>query len=1063
MISWTCVTNTVTVVLVLWCAKQAGGHNTNTHINNLSNLTPSEEHDGHSTPNNHNWRDNSEERKSSIFNVAAGIHQLSHSSRGKVYNSSHSPNDIATTTPTTVMVKNEERSKRDNLETPVGINANTLESSNLTASTFVNKSTEVKRVNNSTDSRPLPRPARHTEGDEESGIPSSSHEREQRGNQDDHDGDREMDDGMERRGTSNSGTGQSETRQSGTGQSGTGHREVGQSGTGNSGMRQSGMGQSWTEHSGMRQGGTGQSGTGQIGTGHREVGQSGMGNREVGQSGTGQSGMGNREVGQNGMGNREVGQSGTRQSGMGNREVGQSGTGHREVGQSGTGQKEVGQSGTGQREVGQSGTGHREVGQSGTGHREVGQSGAGHREVGHSGAGHREVGQSGTEHREVGQSGTGHREVGQSGTGHREVGQSGTEHREVGQSGAGHREVGQSGAGHSGTRQGGTEQSGIGHREVGQSVTENSGTGDSGMGQSVTENSGRGDSGMGHSGTGESGTEHSEMGQNGTGQSGTGQSGTGQSGTGQSGMGHSGMEHEMDHSGMEHEMDHSEMGHSESRESSTGRHRGDLCATCQCDPENTNVYCKHRHIYNQGESHRLRLTRAIIPPSANSLHIQGFEKVIINPWTFAADNLTLRDIHFEDIGEVELQNGSLRFSSKAPVKEEVKLRFTRCNITELPTTTLTQYESSPDQPNDHTLEGKRLLSLYIKWCNIIHIRTNALYQARLLYFTMSHTTVDVIERQGIHIDVYEDWKIEYSKLPPLVTNAICLRTQRVVIFSNNEMDGLANRSLNILSSNQVLFEYNYVSKISAGALMGVQPYRGERGANIVFLNNTVVDPENSSLAINSEYPIYERKILDNRFKVPCSCQIEEVFRALLGVPKERGTGNDIAQLTIDTVLAKSRCQRYQSVMTFIRVETYLHEICTSLPIPIIVSTVTVALAILITVTVSIICMRRVQKAKEEANYLGECSYSHSFSTLHTGPISPAITLCHSWERSGGEPSQPWVMAVPEVKTYQETELHVDFEHTEPFNGSARGIFPAEPGPILDLQRKTHMRASCPFN
>ncbi|KAK4298752.1 hypothetical protein Pmani_028928 [Petrolisthes manimaculis] len=936
MISWTCITNTVTVVLVLWCAKQAGGHNTNTHINNLSNLTPSEEHEGNSTPNNNNWRDNSEERKPSILNVAAGIHQLSHSSRGKVYNSSHSPNDMATTTPTTVTVKNEERSKRDDVEMPVGINTNTLESSNLTASTFVNNSTEVKRVNvtsvnNSTDSRPLPRPARHTEGDEESGIPSSSHEREQRGNQDDHDGDHEMDDGtvqsgMEHRGTGNGGTGQSGTRQggtghsgtghSGTGQSGTGHSEVGQSVTENSG-RHSGMGPSWTEHSETRQGGTGHSGTG----------QSGMGDSEVGQSVTENSGR-------------------------------------------------------------------------------------------HSGTGH-----SGTEHSGTRQGGTGH-----SGTGQSEVGQSVTEN-----SGSRHSGMGPSWTEHSGTRQGGT-----GHREVGQS-----GTGNSGMGQSGT-----GNSGMGQSGTGNSG-----MRQSGTGDSGMGHSGTGQSGTGESGMGHSGMEH--------NEMDHNETGH-ESRESSTERHHGDLCATCQCDPESTNVYCKHRHIYNGG-SHRLRLTQAILPPSATTLHIQGFEKVIINPWTFAADNLTLRDIHFEDIGEVELQNGSLCFSSKAPVKEEVKLRFTRCNITELPTTTLTQYESSPDQPNDRTLEGKRLLSLYIKWCNIIHIRTNALYQARLLYFTMSHTTVDVIERQGIHIDVYEDWKIEHSKLPPLVTKAICLRTQRVVIFSNNEMHGLANRSLNILSSNQVLFEFNRVSKISAGALMAVQPYRGERGANIVFLNNTVVDAENGSLAINSEYPIYERKILDNRFKMPCNCQIEEVFRALLGVPKERGTGNDIAELTIDAVLAKSWCQRYQSVMTFIRVETYLHEICTSLPIPIIVSTVTVALAILITVTVSIICMRRVQKAKEEANYLGECSYSHSFSTLHTGPISPAITLCNSWERSGGEPSQPWVMAVPEVKTYQETELHVDFEHTEPFNGSARGIFPAEPGPILDLQRKTHMRASCPFN
>lgn len=68
----------------------------------------------------------------------------------------------------------------------------------------------------------------------------------------------------------------------------------------------------------------------------------------------------------------------------------------------------------------------------------------------------------------------------------------------------------------------------------------------------------------------------------------------------------------------------------------------------------------------QGKSHSLTLHQGVLPPSAITLHIQGFEKVTITPETFAADNLTLRDIHFEDIGEVELQNGSLHFSSKAP-------------------------------------------------------------------------------------------------------------------------------------------------------------------------------------------------------------------------------------------------------------------------------------------------------------------------------------------------------------------------------------------------------------
>lgn len=245
-------------------------------------------------------------------------------------------------------------------------------------------------------------------------------------------------------------------------------------------------------------------------------------------------------------------------------------------------------------------------------------------------------------------------------------------------------------------------------------------------------------------------------------------------------------------------------------------------------------------------------------------------------------------------------------------------------------------------------------------------------------------------------------------------------------------------------------------------MLGIQPQKDSRAANIVFLNNTIVQADEHSLLTDRQYPKHEREIINNIFNIPCDCEVVTVFKSLLGITSE----SDYQDLkTLQEVTDKSLCQVLdKEKYSYTKVQVYMTDKCT-LPVTEIVAVTVVGVVIIILVVVCVVCNHRVKKARDEANYLGECCFSQSFSTLHSNPQPPMSSIVghpsQAWDPTS--PLQPWVVAVPEVKTYKETELNVSYEHTEPMNVSIRESLPMEPGQILDLQRRTQMRSSCPFN
>lgn len=275
---------------------------------------------------------------------------------------------------------------------------------------------------------------------------------------------------------------------------------------------------------------------------------------------------------------------------------------------------------------------------------------------------------------------------------------------------------------------------------------------------------------------------------------------------------------------------------------------------------------------------------------------------------------------------------------------------------------------------------------------------------------------------------------------------------------------------------QVLFEFNNVSHLRSEALLGIRPHKDARAANIVFLNNTIAKAEDRSLLTSKQYPMYERKIIDNKFNILCDCNVMMTFKKLLGI----GNTSDYTDLAIlKAVTQKSLCKWHVNGRSYTKVEGYVTRYCT-LPLTAIVASTTVAVLLLLLVVVCVVCTKRVKKARKEANYIGECYLSQSFSALHSNPKFPTSSMTGhpsqtlelslpsttdypSQALEPTSPTQPWVVAVPEVKTYKEIELNVAYEHTEPMNVNLRDSFHPEPRPLLDLQHRTQIRSSCPFN
>ncbi|XP_076065949.1 uncharacterized protein LOC143039595 [Oratosquilla oratoria] len=488
----------------------------------------------------------------------------------------------------------------------------------------------------------------------------------------------------------------------------------------------------------------------------------------------------------------------------------------------------------------------------------------------------------------------------------------------------------------------------------------------------------------------------------------------------------------------------------EEEEEDSLANESNLCrGDCLCNHDDSVVSCEHEHVEEEhSDRHNMTLSAERLPENVDTLRLIGFDQLEIMPDTFAGRNLSLMRLIFKNIKRLILYPGSLRFHTKSQGNTVIQVSFEDCSIPEIPEGAITQ-----DSPNNSGgdielgLEDTRFLTFQFTDCTIDVIKTNAIADARFFYLEMINSKITFMEEKSIDAIVYEEFQMKDSFIPALPKNSICVITDSAVIFSGNVMKKVTGFAFNITSDSQVLFEYNRVEELDSYALLGIHPKKNSRAANIVFLNNTLNKAQPMGLVISNKYKSHERKIQNNNFNIICRCNISEVFGSYLGT-------TDYQNRTLLVVMDDSMCITPEESGVYERVRDFMDRECSALPWPIILSVVLVAIMILVTTAVILFCSKRLKQVKEESCYIVDGSMP-SFSTIQSYPahLNPGHAAIE------GPISPSWIMAVPEVKTYQETEVHVLYEQTEPINSSRVSYHDS----TYDNHKKCQARASCPFN
>ncbi|XP_076065960.1 uncharacterized protein LOC143039598 [Oratosquilla oratoria] len=450
----------------------------------------------------------------------------------------------------------------------------------------------------------------------------------------------------------------------------------------------------------------------------------------------------------------------------------------------------------------------------------------------------------------------------------------------------------------------------------------------------------------------------------------------------------------------------------------------DLChSLCLCKHDDSVVSCEHEHVEDD-HIHELVLYADRLPKKVKTFRVIGFDRLEIHQDTFANPNMTIERITFKGIGRLVLHPGSLYFHEYSNGNTKVEMVFEGCTIPTIPEGAITQNATRHDSETiELGLEDTRYIDLVINRCSIADVARHAIVDTRFINFSINNTKIGRMETGSIDIDVYEKFEMVNTEVPTLIKNGVCIRSDGVVVFSGNVINMIEGLALNVTSDSQVLFEHNQVGELDALALLGIVPPKGARGASIVFLDNQIETAVPESLVIHPRYQTHERKVLSNKFNVPCMCNISEIFGDLLNTSNLEGE-------VFMAVMDNSLCLNEDLV--YMKVKEYLDEECWTLNMFYIIAAGLVLAIILILAVVIVICWQRVKKLKEENSYATEGS-TRSFSTLRScPPLSPGVPGPPSSE---GRASPSWIMAIPEIKTYQETEVHMPYDRTETMDSS----------------------------
>ncbi|XP_046390476.1 uncharacterized protein LOC124159032 [Ischnura elegans] len=264
----------------------------------------------------------------------------------------------------------------------------------------------------------------------------------------------------------------------------------------------------------------------------------------------------------------------------------------------------------------------------------------------------------------------------------------------------------------------------------------------------------------------------------------------------------------------------------------------------------------------------------------------------------------------------------------------------------------------------------------------------------------------------------------------------------------------------------------YFEKLGSSAFLALQPDRGlehlEAGPSsfttFLFENNTIGKFENASLLVHPAYMLRANSIRLDRACL-CSSMWKWALTAIGYVNHnvERGAtvvhtpGPSITEAEALYKVLECRPNDGEKYSYFTQVEKQICKHGFSLDAEIGIGVVVIAvliclvIAILLTV-VAIVCIRRkkrkpVERERQGKAWIGVPTYERDRKNKSSGTFSDENTSIMSNGQS--EPKgREFMVVMPDLKTYRETELHVIVERAEPLNSEGNPRQEPDPKTLL---------------
>lgn len=405
-----------------------------------------------------------------------------------------------------------------------------------------------------------------------------------------------------------------------------------------------------------------------------------------------------------------------------------------------------------------------------------------------------------------------------------------------------------------------------------------------------------------------------------------------------------------------------------------------------------------------------------IPLSTSSLEVRRCARVNVNSNAFS-QLAGLRKIQVSNVTEIVVLKDAFMWNKRNKSELGIEISIINATIDDLPSYAFSGRYDVITFENVHMKIIKpfaitnlqELERLEVRSCVINLIDSQAFKKFTVDNFFVTNCNLENIQNRAMfELVVRKEARFDNLKIGAIRNKALVLHGPRQFHFTSNQLGLFETEAIQVNASGPVFVQNNIVGKLESDALAGIQPNIGAF-RQMTFSNNTFERFENRSLVFSKRYdPGIDLRINNIFLDQPCFCHC---FSQIAGELSHADSNKKLSPL-VTTLIKATSCRKDNQ--QYIRLEEFQNKTCThkSNRVPVIVGVVvSLVLLLIIIVLLVVFCKRRARKRRLGVRRIEQQEKKFAI----TKEASPSR----------------YMMVVPDVKTYRETEVHVIVEKAEP--------------------------------